>query len=93
MDKDIVFETDAMKVEVEWYDCKPYIHCTVNKWTPSIYKQHLPLWYNFLSLLRANKIPEFYSIIPKDKKILKFNKLMGLEVFEETETYYLMRGY
>ena len=90
---DLAFETEDMKVEVEWFDNKPFIHCQAYNWSISIYRKHLPLWHYFLTILRENNINNYYSFISKgDNKLLKFQKLMGLKIHKEFETHYLMIG-
>lgn len=90
--RDLVFETDSMRVEVEWFENKPFIHCTVYKWSISVYRKHLPLWNYFISILKENNIKEYYSVIDKDNKILKFNQMMGLKIAKEFDNHYLMIG-
>jgi len=91
--RDLVFETENYKLETEWFENKPFLHCEVYKWNISIYKKLVKDWNGFLSILKDNQINEWYSIIPKgDSKLLKFQKLFGLQILKETETHYLMRG-
>lgn len=91
--RDIVFETENYKLEVEWFKNKPFLHCDVYMWNISIYRKFVKDWNNFLLILKENGINEWYSVIPKgDSKLLKFQKLFGLQILNEFETYYLMRG-
>ncbi len=89
---DLVFQTEDMKVEVEWFDNKPFIHCEVYNWSSSVYRKHIHYWNEFISILKQNGIQNYYSLLPKNNKILKFNKMMGLKIHKELENHYLMIG-
>lgn len=69
-------------------DGAPIVHVDVHKHSKSLYKWLRKGVEDLLITLGVFGYPALFSVIPKDDKVLKFNKLMGFEMLDETPTEY-----
>jgi len=81
MSKHLLLEDDGMKLFAELNTTgNVLIHMDVEEgvWSLSTYKRWKLIWNNVLAKFKSEGIDEVFSLIPKDCKIEKFQKLFGL---------------
>jgi hypothetical protein len=79
-DRYTVLENHLGKLEVQMFMGMPYIHCTLNKWSPTLYKAYLRVFASLLSQLNRQGHPMAFSVIPTgDNKLYKFQEMFGFK--------------
>lgn len=66
-------------LEFQWSDNKIFVHCTVKKWTVSIYKDFKKRFEDLINYLRSQGVSELYAV-PTDENAAKFDRLFGFSV-------------
>ena len=81
-------------LSIEWIKGAPYIHCDINKWSPSIYRQYKQTWKEVLTTLADADVPCVFSLIPEDDEIVvKFQHKFGMKEVERTNGFILFMSY
>jgi hypothetical protein len=85
------YEDDNMWFSLQEIDGALFAHVHVELWNKSILYKCMLIWQDFKRQALEEGHNYLYSVIPKDKKILKFNVLFGAVVKQEFDDVYLLQ--
>jgi len=85
------FYNDGKSVfKLEVIDGKLFAHAKVAKWDKATLALSLQVWKQFTEHALDSGYTEVFSIIPKDRKILKFNLMFGGTILSELDDCYVI---
>ena len=76
-----IYDDDNVTLYLEMCEHRPFIHCTVHKWTHGTLKEFKVIWDSMITAFTNKGYEEIYAS-DMDDKVTKFAKMFG---FKETE--------
>ena len=74
-----LLETDDWNIELEIVNDIPYLHCNVNKWTKTVYKEIHMGWALIKRELKDKKGLDYMFVLSPDVKVTKFAEMFGFK--------------
>lgn len=93
MSRFTLVDIDDALLEGEYNTNSLFLHVTFKapSFTKTMYLDFLEIWELTINALRQKGVSEVFSLIPKDAKTIKWQKMFGMELFLEFKTHCLFR--
>jgi len=86
----VAVEHEHFTLSIEFTEGLPFFHMELRKWSKDLYREYLGIFGEVLEFLKGKGFKEVYVVIPKDKKLLKFENMFGFSILDDSTENYLL---